>query len=157
MSPENENFEQLRRLLALKRHEVPPPGYFDRFSLQVAARIRAGESSQVSAWSPLGWFQRIWGIFETKPVLAGAFGAAVSALVVWAAVSSEVIDSNMQALADTMPGQPTLGQRRTSTPPPLLGQAALANFSSTNGIITSQPSASLFEDIKFVSLRVPAN
>jgi hypothetical protein len=157
MSPENENFQQLRRLLALKRHETPPPGYFDRFSAQVSARIRAGEGAVETGWlAPFGWFQRLWGVFETRPVLAGAFGAAVSALVVWGAVTSEVIDANTQSLAEAIPGQLSLAPRRMSSTPPLLGQASLASFSSTNGI-TTQSGASLFDDIKFVSLHVPAN
>ncbi len=158
MNPELDNFEQLRRLLAIKRHETPPPGYFDRFSAQVSARIRAGEGAVETGWlAPLGWLQRVWELFERKPVLAGAFGAAVSAMVVWGAVTTDVIDANSQALAENMPGQMNLGSRRMNSTPPLLGQASIASFPSTNGIITSQPSASLFDDIKFVSLRVPPN
>jgi|SwirhisoilCB2_FD_contig_31_6575798_length_574_multi_4_in_0_out_0_1 hypothetical protein len=158
MNAEQDNFEQLRRLLALKRHETPPPGYFDRFSAQVTARIRAGEGAVETGWlTPLGWFQRLWELFERKPVLAGAFGAAVSAMVVWGAVTTEVIDANSQALAENMPGQMSIGSRRMNSTPPLLGQASIVSFPSTNGIITSQPSALLFDDIKFVSLRVPGN
>jgi hypothetical protein len=157
MSPEHENFEQLRRLLALKRHETPPPGYFDRFSMQVSARIRAGEGAHAGGLAPFGWFQRLWELFERKPVFAGAFGAAVSALIVWGAVTTEVIDTTTPALAENMTSQMTLGSRRFSSTPPLLGQASIASFSSTNGIITSQPGASLFDDIKFVSTTVPAN
>lgn len=89
MNPESENFEQLRRLLALKRHEVPPPGYFDRFSRDVIARIKAGESGSAGFAEKFPWLQKILSAFDTKPVVAGAFGAAVCALLVTAIVSSE--------------------------------------------------------------------
>jgi hypothetical protein len=44
MNETEQNFEELKKLLTIKRHEVPPPGYFNHFSGQVISRIRAGEA-----------------------------------------------------------------------------------------------------------------
>ena len=97
MTPDQQNFESLRRLLALKRHEQPPPGYFNSFSQQVVARIRAGELGADSApWE--NWLtsrlQRLWLAFETKPILAGVFGAGVCALLISGVIYSERTSSN---------------------------------------------------------------
>jgi hypothetical protein len=116
MCPEQEDFEELRRLLALKRHEQPPPGYFHDFSRQVIARIKAGEAGANESF--LGrlvghapWLRNLWDGFEGKPILAGAFGVGVCSLLVFGLVSSERSDSDVsnggvpQALFAKVPGQ----------------------------------------------------
>ncbi len=50
MSNDYREFPELQRLLALKRHEQPPPGYFDRFPLRVMARIEAMERNVPTPW-----------------------------------------------------------------------------------------------------------
>jgi hypothetical protein len=87
MNPDPQDFEQLRRLFAIKRHEQPPPGYFDRFSREVVSRIKAGE--QGDRVHDGSWLQRIWAALETKPVFAGAFGASVCAVLISGLLSAE--------------------------------------------------------------------
>src|ERR1043166_203322 len=71
MSMSEENFESLRKLLALKRHEQPPPGYFDRLSSSISARLRAEPVEKISPGS------RIASWFSWKPALTYAFALGV--------------------------------------------------------------------------------
>ena len=93
MNQDSQDFEQLRRLLALKRYEQPPPGYFNDFASQVIARIKAGDRAEESVLERLfweaPWLQRFWAAIEAKPVIAGAFGVAVCALLVGGVLYSE--------------------------------------------------------------------
>ncbi len=70
MNPTSDNFEGLRRLLALKRYEQPPPGYFHRLTDTIMARIEA-ETARES------WWQRWLGRRQLTPALAGAFALFV--------------------------------------------------------------------------------
>src|SRR6516162_5777774 len=103
MNPENENFEQLRRLLALKRHEQPPPGYFHNFSGQVIARIKAGERGDRTL--DRSWLQKFFSILEAKPVYAGAFGAAVCAILISGIFNSE--EAGMLSTNSIIPAAPS--------------------------------------------------
>jgi hypothetical protein len=94
MNPDSENFEPLRRLLALKRHEQPPPGYFNRFSREVIARIKTGEQGQLGERPWLHW---LWTALEARPVLAGAFGAGVCILLIAGIMNSEEAGINSTA------------------------------------------------------------
>jgi len=91
MAPEQEDFEALRRLLAIKRHEQPPPGYFNNFSSKVLARIEAAEGH--GRFGRLPWYQRLWAALDTKPALAGALGATASAAVIGAFLFSDGVVS----------------------------------------------------------------
>jgi hypothetical protein len=92
MSPDSENFEQLRRLMAIKRHEQPPPGYFDGFSAEVISGIRNGRTGAKDLseiFEPAPWVVRFLRLLESKPVFAGAFGFSICALLISGIVYSE--------------------------------------------------------------------
>jgi hypothetical protein len=66
MKTDPENFEAVRKLMALKRHEVPPPGYFHRLPGTIIARIDRGEGH-------LTFWERISADFTLRPAFAYAF------------------------------------------------------------------------------------
>lgn len=89
---QDQDFEKLQRLLKLKRHEQPHPRYFNDFSSQVTARIRAGEPGTKhesdESDAPL-WLQRLWNAFQAKPAASGVFATAVCGLVLAGIVTSD--------------------------------------------------------------------
>ena len=91
MSNEPANFEDLKKLLALKRREQPPPGYFNRFSRGIRARVASGEDAS----PPEGWWQRWFGVGELKPGLVGVYALGLTGVVlVGLKVSLEVNEEN---------------------------------------------------------------
>ena len=86
MNENENNFESLRRLLVLKRHETPPPGYFNYFSSQVLQRIRAGDTGKSANWledlfDQALWLGKLLQAFDVKPVFASAFAGALCLLL----------------------------------------------------------------------------
>lgn len=77
MEPSEENFDQLKKLLELKRHETPPPGYFEDFSTNLIARIEAEDARPAAA----GW-RRFLPSFDTSPLMVGSYGVIAASLVI---------------------------------------------------------------------------
>jgi len=158
MSENTENFEQLRRLMALKRHEQPHPRYFNDFSSQVIARIKLGETGDDAPalkgmfWEA-PWLQRLWAALETKPILAGAVGVAACALLVSGVVYSDRIDSlpvNLVPVAEA-DSAPVALANVSAANHPLLARPVTLEPSSTSPIDGSQiansrSAASLLDD-----------
>jgi hypothetical protein len=69
MNSDQNDFEALRRLMALKRHEQPPPGYFNRLPDQIMARIQGGEGK-------LGFWEQFLSQFTFRPALVYSFALA---------------------------------------------------------------------------------
>src|ERR1035438_7561284 len=99
MNESENNFESLRRLLALKRHETPPPGYFNHFPGEVMARIRAGDAGGAESVSrQLPRLFQLLSAFEAKPAFAGAFAFSLCLLLVFGIVYAERPDVALQPL-----------------------------------------------------------
>ena len=75
MNAESDNFEQIRKLLALKKYEQPPPGYFDQLSARIISRIEATDLGRTTLWERLGF------AFGSKPAFVCALGVVVCGLL----------------------------------------------------------------------------
>lgn len=76
MNSDSHDFETLRKLMALKRHEQPPPGYFNRLPDRIAARLERGEGQ-------MGFWEKLVSHFSFRPAFVYGFSfAAFSALTV---------------------------------------------------------------------------
>ena len=71
---DRESFAALRRAVALKRHEQPPPGYFDRLHRRVLDRLPLEREVE-----PEDWFEALFERFRLRPALAGFFSLALGA------------------------------------------------------------------------------
>lgn len=139
----NENdFGTLRQFLKLKRHEIPPPGYFNNFSGEVIARIReGGKTREISAETP--WLLKLLQLFEFKPAFAGAFASGLFLLLVFGFVFADRPESSPQPLLSASAPQ---SNSFASASPVALAQPAenTGLIATTNPAASLQPVASLF-------------
>ena len=154
MNPSPEPFDRLGKLLALKRHEPPPPGYFNHFSDKIIARIEAeGLCTQVS------WWRRLFPQWDAKPVLACAYGLVITGLLAIGVGVSQSLDTEEAAAPDL--GRPWFAQAPASdialplsvpvAQGSLTGQSNLA--SSVNPVISGGAPSFLF-DVNQLKARV---
>ena len=148
MNENENNFESLRRLLALKRHETPPPGYFNYFSSQVLQRIRAGDTGKSANWleelfGQAPWLGKLLQVFDVKPVFASAFAGALCLLLFLGIIYAERPDLASQPVLQAATPPTTTSLAAVS---PSLSQSAdqMGIVSSTNPVLSLQPVASLF-------------
>jgi len=146
MNENENNFESLRRLLVLKRHETPPPGYFNYFSSQVLQRIRAGDTGKSANWLEAWFGQALWlekllQAFDVKPVFASAFAGALCLLLFLGIIYAERPEITSQPLL-----QATTAASLAAVSPVSLSQSAdqTGIVSSTDPVLSLQPVASLF-------------
>jgi hypothetical protein len=141
MNPDAENFGSLRKLLALKRHEQPPPGYFNSFSNNVMARINAQEGDSESRW-----LLNLWHNLIHRPLLSGALGAGAFGLVMFGLLFSQGNASPTAAAAYVNPATP-FGMTAVPMLDNQMVDARQEEINSTNPVTSGQPS--LFGPARF--------
>jgi hypothetical protein len=158
MNESNKNFDELKQLLKLKRHEIPPPGYFNSFSDNVVSRIRAGEAGEAQHFmgqlqerlhDQLPWLMNKLRILEAKPGLIGGFAVSLCLVLVVGVVladRSEPASADAGAMASmqatTDPGSATT---LAAVAPSVVAAADNSGISvSTNPVMSLQPVAALF-------------
>jgi hypothetical protein len=105
MTPENGDFKQLQKVLKLKRHEQPPPGYFHHFSSRVVDRIET--RGKTGFWSRLGeitWVERIHTTLTANPITSGIFAGC--AVLIVALANSPLLEGS--AVADIQEVSPAI-------------------------------------------------
>jgi hypothetical protein len=147
MNADKQDFEALRRLLKLKRHEKPPPRYFNDFSAQVVNRIQSSRPADREnvmerlAWET-PWLQKVLAVLQGKPIVTGALGAAACALLVGGAIYSERLESSPTPL-EFGGALPQVGVAQTAS---VFGNDLISAVNSTNPV-TSLSGASIFDGI----------
>lgn len=159
MNDKNQNFGELKRLLKLKQHEVPPPGYFNGFSGMVVSRIQAGEAREArSAVKRLAddapWILRFLRFFEASPGVVGGFATSLCLLLIFGVVITEHTDTASSGAfainsSASFPAQSSSQASASLMADSVSGNVLTAPASggitvSTNPLTSLQPVASLF-------------
>ena len=163
MNEHENNFESLRRLLVLKRHETPPPVYFNYFSRQVLQRIRAGDTGKSANWlnelfGQAPWLEKLLQAFDVKPVFASAFAGALCLLLFLGIIYAERPDLSSPPVLQSA----TTAASFAAVSPSLSPSAdQMGIVSSTDPVLSLQPVASLFGQqhslVQPVSFSLPGN
>ena len=74
--PDDPKFDLIRRALALKRHEIPPPRYFNELPGKILSRLAEAEAAE-----PVSFFEKIRQTFVLRPMLATGAGMAAGVFV----------------------------------------------------------------------------
>lgn len=171
MNQDNQDFKQIKQLLKLKQHEVPPPGYFNNFSSQVISRIRQGEMDRSRSLrdrmeSGDSWFRRLFQIFEARPGMVGGFATSLCLLLLLTVIFAEHSEVPPNSLLAVPSQTGPMGNTVASAPASAAAPLVAASTPSAGGIMIStnpevnvesnpilfgQPSSpSLFQTASFV-------
>jgi len=83
MNHEPQDLSRIQKLLPLKRHEQPPPRFFNDFSDRVVSRLHSP-----GAIEPAYWWQRLGLELDLKLAVIFAFGLVVCGLFLFGVTSA---------------------------------------------------------------------
>ena len=136
MDQESKNTFKVERIIALKRYEQPPPGYFQLLPDRIINRIERGEG-QSNFW------EKWWPAFCVRPAMAYALGLTVCGVLAAGVYCAPKMDR--LAVAGEPPGGELWADASIST---LESRATLLSGSrwlgSTNPVTAPRTSDSLF-------------
>lgn len=128
MDPVEDNFASLRRLLAFKRNERPPPGYFDRLPDRILNRIALDDAPE-----PGNWMHTLLERFHLRPALAGFACVAVGAACFLGINASErMVHRPLTASTDL--ARPWLRGGSAPVPGQHSGVISLARYGSVSSV-----------------------
>ncbi len=146
MNESNNNFDELKRLLKLKQHEVPPPGYFNNFSGEVVSRIRAGEAggsqSLAEQLHDANWLESLMRVFQAKPGVIGGVAMSLCLLLLIGVVLADRPDQASVGILASSGAAPEPAPALVAVVPASDDTSGIAV--STNPVISLQPVATLF-------------
>ncbi|HWF18215.1 MAG TPA: hypothetical protein VG754_03065, partial [Verrucomicrobiae bacterium] len=141
--------------LKLKRHEQPPPGYFNSFPTHVINRLErnAGNGGVLGDAS---WLMRFMGLLETNPIAAGLFGMSLCGLLISGIAYSQSrpaynYSGNSPATIDVA----DIGNETLQTPQ-VTRTASVDSFAPTANSVFTTNAAALFDGAQSLSV-TPVN
>jgi hypothetical protein len=146
MNKDPENFGALRKLLALKRLEQPPPGYFDHLAGKIVCRLEMGEGES-SFWD------RLAASFAVRPALAYGIvltvcGTLAAATIYSFKIGATLTSSQVASVDAWNSASPALAGQINQT----LGLHVLSWPSKANAVADTAPPHSLFQPVNLVAL-----
>ena len=98
MNEEGQDFERLRRALALKRYEIPPPRYFNELPGRITARLDIAAKE-----APDSFWERMRRVVSERPAFATGAGIAAGCAVLAAVAMLSTLDNRPAGSAGIQP------------------------------------------------------
>jgi hypothetical protein len=147
MNESEQRFDNLRQLLKLKQHEIPPPGYFAGFSSQIISSIQEerATSRSTQTFSSPSWLTQLLSVFDSRPGLLGGMATSMVLFLVLGIVLADHSDSEISAnYATDTAMQPSSPLASVNLPAEMPGndQSSSGGITVNTNPVTSLPTTS---------------